>query len=701
MKSNFQQPMRRRTKGLIVVAIILVITIPTVFLILNMLYPPPPEPFSLDDAPVEIIAIKEDLKGKLSEGTFSWSDMDDFITFSQYIADNYPLVAELIEGWDRTTVFDVDSSGFLWMITENDALTIDIGPTPPTEYDIQINLNLETMVKILTQDETAVSSFQKGNLDFTGPLGDAIKVDRLTQIIAATLMDTDIDIVDTPLEFIITEDQPGLYEPGLTLMPCIEVNVDNGSSTFGFGRLVVYDYAGRVVAQLDDTVHWIHKFINSTTVLMGGAEGNAELWNYKTGVVETLAVPGGHHEIDYNPETDTFLVLENDYSTEMWDGRYVLYDILSEYDRNGDLVWQWDGRDEYPFNSTIHTGLGLNETFRAGADWMHVNSFTWDKENDFIYMNVRNQDTILKIDKTTKDIVWSAGRWGDFTVLNSTGHEVDSIFFHPHSLEWIGPNRFIIYDNDFYNPDHPTTMVFGSNEGYSRMVEFVIDEDDQTMREVWSWVPQNVSYYFQDSGGDADRLPNGNSIGIFGTKALTNSVPDPVIITEVTTTGEIAWELRVPGENQTFYWTHRVERFYDAPLINFDNETLDIDVNAGTLYLNLTTWNSYKIDGITSGTLKVLVNGNEHYSESFDFLTHWQPNYIEVSLSDLPSNVNYIQVSVTNDEGLEGSLLIYGQLPSPPPEINIVLPLTIGIVIAVPVVIVILVKKGKLNLRRT
>ncbi|MGD9396462.1 MAG: aryl-sulfate sulfotransferase [Candidatus Thorarchaeota archaeon] len=693
--------MRRRTKGLIVTAIILVITIPAVFFILNILYPPPPEPFSLDDAPAEIIAIKEDLKGKLSEGTFSWSDMDDFISFSQYIADNYPLVAELIEGWDRTIVFDVDGSGTFWIITASDALTIDTGPTPPTEYDVQILLSLDIMVQILTQDETAVSSFQKGNLDFTGPLGDAIKVDRLTQIIAATLMDTDIDIVDTPLEFIITEDQPGHYEPGLTLMPCIEVNVDNGSSTFGFGRLVVYDHAGRVVAQLDDTVHWIHKFINSTTVLMGGAEGSAELWNYKTGVVETLNVPGGHHEIDYNPGTDTFLVLENDYSTEMWDGRYVLYDILSEYDRNGDLVWQWDGRDEYPFNSTIHTGLGLNETFRAGADWMHVNSFTWDKENDFIYMNVRNQDTILKIDKTTKDIVWSAGRWGDFTVLNITGLEVDSIFFHPHSLEWIGPNRFIIYDNDFYNPDHPTTMVFGSNEGYSRMVEFMIDEDDQTMTEVWSWVPENVSYYFQDSGGDADRLPNGNSIGIFGTKALTNSVPDPVIITEVTPNGEISWELRVPGGNQTYYWTHRVERFYEAPLIDIDNETMDVNVAAGTLYLNLTTWNSYKIDGITSGTLKVLVNGNEHYSESFDFLTHWQPNHIEVSLSDLPSNVNYIQVSVTNDEGLEGSLLIYGQLPSSPPGINIFIPLTIGIIVAIPIVIVVLVKSGKLNLRRT
>jgi hypothetical protein len=697
---NSEHVMRKRTKGFIVVAIILVITIPTILVVLNMLYPPLPEPFDLEGAPVEIIVIKDDLKAKLSDGTFSWSDMGDFITISQYIADNSPLVEEIVQGWDRTTVFDVVGSGYLWFITADDALTIDIGPTPPIEYDIQISLNLETMIQILAQQETAVSSFQNGNLDFTGPLGDALKIDRLTQVIASTLMDIDIDIVDTPLEFIITQDQPALYDQGLTLMPCVEVIIDNGSSTFGIGRLVVYDYAGRILSQLDDSVHWVHKFINSTTVLMGGAEGNAELWNYKTGVVETLPVPGGHHELDYNPVTDTFLVLESDYSTEMWDGRYVLYDILSEYDCNGTLVWRWDGRDEYPFNSTVHTSLGLNETFAAGADWMHANSFTWDKENDNIYINIRNQDTILKIDKSTKDIVWSAGRWGDFTVLNITGHEVDSIFHHPHSLEWIGPNRFIIYDNDFYNPEHPTTMVFGSNEGYSRMVEFVIDEDDQTMREVWSWDPQNVSYYFQDSGGDADRLPNGNSIGIFGTKALTNSVSDPVIITEVTPTGEIAWELQVPGENKTYYWTHRVERFYEAPLIDVDNDTMDIDPVAGTLTLNLTTWNSYKVDGITSGTLRVLVNGNEHYSESFDFLTHWQPNYLEVSLTNIPSNVNYIQITVTNDDGLEGSLLIYGQLPRPSTQFDIIVPLTITIVVAVPVIFVILIKRGKLNLRR-
>jgi hypothetical protein len=692
--------MRRRTKGLIAVAIILIISIPTVLIVLNILYPPAPEPFNLDDAPAEIILIKDDMKTKLSDGTFSWSDLEDFITISQYVADHSPLVQDTIQGWDKTTVFDVVGSGYFWFITSEGTLTIYTGSIPPTEYDVKITLNLDVMIEILTQKETAVSSFQKGNLDFTGPLGDALKIDRLTQIIASTLMGTSISSIDTSLKFTITQDQPALYEQGLTLMPCTEIIINNGSSAFGVGHLVVIDHAGRVLAELDDTVQWVHKFINSTTVLMGGAEGNAQLWNYKTGVVVTLPVPGGHHELDYNPVSDTFLVLENAYSSEMWDGRPVLYDVLSEYTRDGTLVWQWDGRDEYPFNATMHTSLGLNETFRAGADWMHSNSFTWDKEDNMIYLNVRNLDTILKINKNTKNIVWSAGRWGDFKVLNITGDEVDSIFHHPHSLEMIGPNRFMIYDNDLYNPNHPTTMTFGSNEGYSRMVEFVVNESTQTMQEVWVWDPKNTSYYFQDSGGDADRLPNGNTIGIFAGKALTNSVPDPVIITEVTKTGEIAWELRVPGENNTYYWTHRLERFYTAPLIHVDNETMDLDLTSKTLSLDITTWNSYKVDAITNGTLRIVINGNEFYSHSFEFLPHWQPNDFHMDLTDLPSNVNYIQITVTNNEQQVGTLLIYGEVQNPQEYLGYVIPFTISLAVAIPVVLVVLSKSGKLHLRR-
>ncbi|MHA2426372.1 MAG: hypothetical protein ACXAEF_16400, partial [Candidatus Thorarchaeota archaeon] len=212
--------------------------------------------------------------------------------------------------------------------------------------------------------------------------------------------------------------------------------------------------------------------------------------------------------------------------------------------------------------------------------------------------------------------------------------------------------------------------------------------------------PGNISYYFQDSGGDADRLPNGNTIGIFANKALTNGVPDPVIVTEVSDAGEIVWELQVPGENNTYYWTHRLERFYEAPLIDVDNDTLDLDLTVGTLSFDLTTWNSYKVDGTTNGTLKVFANGNELHSESFEFLTHWQPNNFEIALSNLPTNVNYIQVTVTNDDGLEGSLVIFGDLPSSPPQFGLAFPLAISLCVAIPAVLVILIKTGKLNLKR-
>jgi len=692
--------MQRRTKILLVIGIILIITVPTVFVIVNILYPPPPKPFNLDDAPTEIREIKQDLNEKLEGGTFSWGDIGNFVTLAQYISDNSPDIADMIEGLDIVAVLNITDAGYLWFVVEEGSVLIDAGQIAPSDLDLIITMNFETFSKILAGTETAFTAFQGGNLDFDGSMNDALKIGRIAQTYSATIMDTDTDIIASSIDLVVTEDNPEFYEEGLTLMPCIEMIVDNGSSTFGIGRVIVYDQDGNIKAQLDDSSHWVHKFINSTTVLMGGAGGSAQLWNYMTGVVQTLPIPGGHHELDYNPKTGTYLVLEDDYSTEQFDGRYILYDILSEYDSSGNLIWQWDGRIEYPFNETIYTGLNLNETFRAGADWMHSNSFVWDKENDIIYLNVRNQDTVLKINKTTNDIVWSAGRYGDFTVHNITGQVVDSIFFHPHSLERIGSNRFIIFDNGFYNPDYPPSMIVGSNDGYSRFVEFEIDESNMTMKEVWSWDPEDTFYYFPDSGGDADRLPNGNTIGIFANKALTNSVEDPVIITEVNRTGDIVWELRVPGVNSTYFWTHRLERFYESPLIKVNNDSLMYDSDERTLTLNLTVWDSFKQDATSSGQVTIIANGMEVYSEPFEFLAHWRATELALSVTDLPASVNYIQVIIENADGLEGKIVLYGELPTTASVMDLVFPLLIGSGIAIPVVILYLWRAGRLNIKR-
>ena len=133
---------------------------------------------------------------------------------------------------------------------------------------------------------------------------------------------------------------------------------------------------------------------------------------------------------------------------------------------------------------------------------------------------------------------------------------------------------------------------------------------------------------------------------------------------------------------------------------NRDNETMNLDLTDRTLSLDLTTWNTYKVDAITNGTLRVIVNGAEFYSQSFEFLPHWQPNDFHIDLSNLPNTVNYIQISVTNNEQQVGTLLIYGEVPNPQGFLGLAIPLTITLAVAIPVIVVILIKSGRLHIKR-
>ncbi|MBS3795778.1 MAG: aryl-sulfate sulfotransferase, partial [Candidatus Thorarchaeota archaeon] len=547
--------------------IILIISIPSIFFVMNILTPREPEPFDLDDAPQEMLNIQSRLQQKLNSGNFSWADIPDYVTFCQYVADNSPAVHDAVKGKNQVAALDVEDEGCIIYEIANDELDVRHSSTLPSEPDIIVSMSLDVFVSLVKMEQTAIAAFQNGDLGLEGSFSEALEVYNIFSTFNATLLGTSIDDSEGMIQFQITANRSESYDPGLTLFPCVEITITNGTRTMGTGHLFVVDESGKIIARLDNTLHNVHKFINSTTVLMGGQGGNLELWNYKTEVTETLPIPGGHHAFEYNPHTDTFMVLEYAYSEETWDGKPVLYDVISEYNRDGELIWQWDGRNHYPFNSTVHSSLGINETNRAGADWMHSNSFVWDKAEGVIYLNIRNQDTILKINRATKDIEWAAGRWGSFTVLAENGTSVDSLWAHSHSLESIGPNRFILFDNDFYNPSRLSTMHLDNASGYSGFVEFEIDEENEVIQETWSWRAENESYYFPASGGDADRLPNGNTIGLFGDTSLLLAEREPVIMTEVARTGEIAWELRVPGVNDTYYWVHRLERFYDKPKI--------------------------------------------------------------------------------------------------------------------------------------
>ncbi len=662
--------MKKKTKTILIsVGIVLGLIIAgggSFFLYLKFAYVA--KPFDLSNAPQYILDIKDDLSEKLDENTFEWSNMPDFVIFAQYVADNSPDVLEKLKGWEEEVLLNITDRGNLWLSIGNDSLSLDIVTTPPTTYSIYIEITFAVAKEILSAELSTQQAFQSGKLTFEGNLEDVIAVGWLVDTAAATIMGTYVSPYEVSDNIKLRVENTDLFNSqGLTLLPYVAVTIDpynlgqvhGGIPDIFNSDLLIVNSRGEIVYRLGEgSLNTVQKFLNSTTIISGGkTNGQLELWNFKTGVRVTLPIPAGHHCLDYNPFTQTIMVLEdhkNVNETVEVDGwpLNVIYDDLKEYYLNGTLVWQWNSQDYIPFNYTRYNEFGLNLTFAGGVDWMHSNSFVWDKAEGSIYLNVRNLDTIAKIDYTTKNITWEAGRYSNFTFYDKNDQIVDAIMHSPHGFEKIGKNRFIVFDNDLYNTSNPMTMHLEGALGWSRMVEFEIDEVNRTIKEVWSWTPSNQSYYLPESGGDANRLPNGNTIGVFANKAEVMNLRDPVYLTEVTPNGEVAWELMIDGFNNTYFWIQSFERFYEKPVIEIQSSTLDLE--SGALDLNLLTWDCFKRDYDTSGTIKIVADEQVIYENTFTFDAFFKSNALNISLTNVPSNAKFLAIVVENQDGVQG-----------------------------------------------
>ncbi len=286
--------------------------------------------------------------------------------------------------------------------------------------------------------------------------------------------------------------------------------------TGGVNALVVMDTNGTLLnVRESSSAYGVAYSIAPDTLVFSGeprvdGAGSAptyatHIWNIVTNTTQDFPNVVSHHDLQYDPVNNTFLTLQS-YERDVGNNSY-LFDRIVQVDANGNVLWSWDTSDHIPLSEAS----AFNETTVLNGqtliDFSHANSLDWDYNNGIIYLNLRCTNTFYKIDQSTGNLVWSCGEFGNFTLLDDSGNQVSSLWYHSHDTKQVAPDVFTMFDNDYNNVTNP-------DDAHSRMIELTVNETSMTAYVNWSW--EAPTQYWNNYAGGTVLLPNGDYLGDFG-----------------------------------------------------------------------------------------------------------------------------------------------------------------------------------------
>ncbi len=131
---------------------------------------------------------------------------------------------------------------------------------------------------------------------------------------------------------------------------------------------------------------------------------------------------------------------------------------------NGAVVFQWNGAD-YPafYGESQEENDWTNTTIPQ--DYMHLNSITIDSSDNNLVVSFRHLDQIIKINRSTGDIMWRLGGTNSDFPLTT-----DQQFLRQHYARFTDNGKTLIFvDNGLSNGG-------SQDRTYSRILEFQLDE---------------------------------------------------------------------------------------------------------------------------------------------------------------------------------------------------------------------------------
>lgn len=193
----------------------------------------------------------------------------------------------------------------------------------------------------------------------------------------------------------------------------------------------------------------------------------------------------------------------------------VTGDELVEMAPDGKKLWSW--------NTFDHLTVGQ-------GDWVHGNSLQIDTAAGTALYSARNISQIRQIDVASGKVLWTAGTGGTLTLDTASG---GSWFALQHSPTLLPGNRLLLLDNG------------EAARRYSRAVEYQLDLQAQTAKQVWEYSGPKEDQWFSVGEGSVERLANGDTL-IGGPDFVTGQGLRPTRIFVVGPDGALKWRLKLP-----------------------------------------------------------------------------------------------------------------------------------------------------------
>lgn len=230
-------------------------------------------------------------------------------------------------------------------------------------------------------------------------------------------------------------------------------------------------------------------------------------------IIDTVEFIGGH--------TDFALLPDGSQAMLGWDiqtrsGRRMLGDTVMIRSPDGLVTTIWNAFDQFDPDLGHMYPYGFTADQPPTEDWSHVNGLSYDPVGNALLFSVTEPSSVVNYNLNTGQVEWVLGMRSPFF----DGIDA-SLIDWPHGVMAIDGGVLV------FNRTHP-----GDPTTCSNAVDIAVDIQNRTATPGWSYA--GASCLQNGFLGDAERLPNGNTIVTWSSYGA---------IEEVTPAGEVVFQL--------------------------------------------------------------------------------------------------------------------------------------------------------------